>query len=245
MNRFRASLLHFMISAAVGMLLLSLVWFVYYPSPLLVGLGGLEIFLLIIFVDVILGPLLTLVVFDVRKKSLRFDLAAIATLQLVALCYGATQLFAARPAYIAALDNELQVIQATEIPDQLLEKTSTSLPLFGPRWVGTVMPTDRLQLEEVTLVTQMADGGAGHFPQYHSDISSNTNQLLAVARAVDELTAIHEIDSSRVDDWLANQGVSREDAVFVPAKIQADRYAAIVSRRERKIVGITPFMLRQ
>ena len=44
--------------------------------------------LLMIGVDVVIGPLLTLIVFDPKKKHLKFDLVVIAALQLAALAYG-------------------------------------------------------------------------------------------------------------------------------------------------------------
>ena len=85
MSRFRASGFHFVISLLVGLVLLALCWFMWYPAPMLMAIGGHEIFLLVVGIDVVLGPLLTLVVFKSGKKTLKFDLAVIALLQIAAL----------------------------------------------------------------------------------------------------------------------------------------------------------------
>jgi len=53
---------------------------VWYPPPLFQLLGGFELLLLIVAVDIALGPLLTLVVFKSGKKRLKFDLSVIALL---------------------------------------------------------------------------------------------------------------------------------------------------------------------
>ena len=51
---------------------------VWYPQPYFAAMGGATLILLLIGVDVVIGPLITLIVFDPKKKSLRFDLAVIA-----------------------------------------------------------------------------------------------------------------------------------------------------------------------
>jgi len=49
---------------------------------------------------VCLGPLLTLAVFDPKKKELKRDLSIILLIQLSALFYGIYTVSVARPAYI-------------------------------------------------------------------------------------------------------------------------------------------------
>ncbi|MFC6521947.1 hypothetical protein ACFQAT_21695 [Undibacterium arcticum] len=131
MSRFRASGFHFLISFIVGLGLLALCWFMWYPAPMLMAIGGQQIFLLVVGIDVVLGPLLTLVVFKVGKKSLKFDLAVIALLQLGAMVYGVSTLLEARPAYVAALGDQFQVVQASELTDANLAKGKTELPWWG------------------------------------------------------------------------------------------------------------------
>jgi len=55
---------------------------------------------LVLIVDVCLGPLLTLAVFDPKKKELKRDLSIILLIQLSALFYGIYTVSVARPAYI-------------------------------------------------------------------------------------------------------------------------------------------------
>ena len=85
MSRYTASATHFALSVLIGAILLALFWFVWYPAPMLLAIGGHEIFLLILGIDVVLGPLLTLIVFRSGKKSLKFDLAVIALMQVAAM----------------------------------------------------------------------------------------------------------------------------------------------------------------
>ena len=85
MTRLKASFTHFLISIAVFGLFLALVFFIWYAYPFNLTQGVGEIVYIMAGVDVVLGPLLTLIVFKAGKKSLKFDLSVIALVQISAL----------------------------------------------------------------------------------------------------------------------------------------------------------------
>src|SRR4051812_33844000 len=88
-QRLRAAAIHLAISAALAGLAALVVFVFWYPYPYRVLSGGRELFTLLISVDVIIGPLITLAVFNVTKprEELRRDLAIVGLLQLAALTY--------------------------------------------------------------------------------------------------------------------------------------------------------------
>src|SRR5262249_31768987 len=87
-TRWQAAPIHLLISAAIATAVVSSMLLLWYPRPFFAAAGGATLLVLLIGVDVVLGPLLTLVVYDPRKKTLALDLAIIAALQLAALAYG-------------------------------------------------------------------------------------------------------------------------------------------------------------
>ena len=86
--RLRAGLIHLSISSVVALMAVGIVFLIWYPHPLHTAAGVTEIFLIVLGVDVVIGPLLTTLVYRQGKKSLRFDLSTIALLQLLAFSYG-------------------------------------------------------------------------------------------------------------------------------------------------------------
>ena len=76
-GRVKAFLVHLLLSAVIGTAVGAVFWFILYPAPLFRAVGGLDIFLVVLTVDVILGPVLTLIVFRKGKKRLWLDLAVI------------------------------------------------------------------------------------------------------------------------------------------------------------------------
>lgn len=99
LNRWKASLGHLAISAAIGITVVTLMLVVWYPRPYFKAMGGDMLIPLLIGVDVVIGPLITLIIFDPKKRRLKFDLSVIATMQLAALAYGCNVMFASRPVY--------------------------------------------------------------------------------------------------------------------------------------------------
>jgi len=89
-DRLRASGIHMAISLAIAALSAALVFAVWYPYPYREISGGRELFFILVSVDVILGPLITLAVFNRAKprSELRRDLGIVGVLQIAALAYG-------------------------------------------------------------------------------------------------------------------------------------------------------------
>ena len=98
-SRWQAFLIHLGISALIAATVVALVLAVWYPPPYFAGMGGPVLLRLLIGVDVVLGPLITLIVFDPAKPRLKYDLMTIAALQVAALAYGGMVMFEARPVY--------------------------------------------------------------------------------------------------------------------------------------------------
>lgn len=88
MSRWKASFYHFLISLVVMGIVASLVCWRWYP-PGLFGMAKAGVLLAVLAsVDLVLGPLLTAIVFRAGKPGLKFDLAVIALVQVAALFYG-------------------------------------------------------------------------------------------------------------------------------------------------------------
>lgn len=88
MSRWRAVGIHLGVSVAVGVMLLLLIVSLWFPGVLFRISGGLTGLLIVMGVDVVLGPLLTLVVFKPGKPGLKLDMACIVTLQVLCLMAG-------------------------------------------------------------------------------------------------------------------------------------------------------------
>jgi hypothetical protein len=111
-NRWRAFTSHFGISLLIFIVLLLLIVLFWFPGALFLAAGGWQGVRIIIGVDLVLGPLLTLIVYDPRKgrRVLCRDLAVIALIQLSCLAAGVYIVFAGRPVAVTYAHDTFYVL---------------------------------------------------------------------------------------------------------------------------------------
>jgi len=80
LNRWKAAAIHLGLSVLIAATVVTVMLLVWYTPPYFDTMGGTGLLKILVGVDVTLGPLLTLIIFDPRKKGLRFDLSVIAAL---------------------------------------------------------------------------------------------------------------------------------------------------------------------
>lgn len=110
MSRGKAFLIHLISSILIFSILLSIVVFFWYPWPLFDLEGGWEGIRLVAFVDIILGPLLTLVLFKPGKPGLKFDIGLVVSLQIAALSWGIFTLYDTRPVLLVMADDHFRPV---------------------------------------------------------------------------------------------------------------------------------------
>ena len=92
-----------------------IIYWSWYPEPTFGIVGVLPIMLMLIGVDLILGPLLTLIVYKHGKPGLKFDLSVIALVQIVALVYGAHTLYEEKPHYLVFAIDRLEFVALKDV----------------------------------------------------------------------------------------------------------------------------------
>ena len=141
----KAFAIHLAISALIALAVIGLVFFIWYPTPLHTAVGVTQIFLILLAVDVVLGPLLTLLVYKVGKKTLVMDLTVIALLQLSALGYGLWTVAEGRPAWLVFSIDRFELVRINDIDERKLDEAATEYrkpSWFGPKWVAGLSPTN-------------------------------------------------------------------------------------------------------
>lgn len=239
-GRFRAFLVHLLLSACVGLATGAIFWFVLYPAPLFRAVGGFDIFMVVLGFDVILGPCLTLLVYRRGKKSLMFDLTVIALVQLAALAYGIVTLYVGRPVFVAALGHRFDVIQASEVNADDIRASGRSLPRFGPIWVGIRRPDSAKERSDM-LFSSLAGADYGHKPQYHVDLAEMRSELLREAKPIADLRTRDATRDGEIGAWLAVRGRTDDSVRYVGLKARVEDMAVILDAKTAEVIGIAPF----
>ena len=151
---FYAASTHMLGSMVVALLAGMLVFGLWYPYPYRELAGGREIFLLIVVVDVICGPLLTLVFYNPAKPRAELwrDLGLVVLIQLAALGYGLHVVWQARPAYLVQEVDRFKVVTLPELDAAEVAILSPALQLrsmTGPITVAIREPKDAQEQKKV------------------------------------------------------------------------------------------------
>lgn len=222
--RIQAFLIHILLSVLVLSGALALVALVWYPAPLFWADGGREVIQLIAFVDVVLGPSLTLIVYQKGKKSLKFDLSVIATLQLAALVYGSMTMYQQRPVFVAFAVDKLYTVSAEQVESKAPKKLAelARLTPHPTNWVYVALPQDVNSLRSMFL----GQGDGELVFSLRSDLYQpleGDNLTKMLKHGVDVATMIDtENRKTRTEDKLAlsrfleAHRVKAEEVAFIP-----------------------------
>lgn len=133
-KRVRFFLSHLLISFIIGMITLSIIFFVWYPFPLAKALGVVPIVLMLFVIDVIVGPFFGLLIYKEGKKTLKMDLAIIISLQICAFLFGFYSIAKARPAWIVYDNSLFTLVKNNDINTMNIRRAE---PQFRqPSWAG-------------------------------------------------------------------------------------------------------------
>jgi hypothetical protein len=243
LTRWQASGIHLSISAAIAAVALFLTLKVWYPPPLFTAEGGSDLLFILVAVDVIIGPLITLVIFKSGKPGLRFDLTVIALLQAGALIYGCHVMFVARPVYIALVDTQFETVRANDLdPANLAQAPSAfrSVPVTGPVFVAVELPKDMKVLNE--LISRATQGGdfVQHLPQYYVPYADYKAEALSKSRPLELLREDDKNMANRIDKEIADTGRKISELNFLPLQTRRGWGAVLVDGKTGDIVKILP-----
>lgn len=242
-NRWNASGLHVVLSALVALTMVLLVLALWYPRPYFQAMGGETLLRLLIGVDIVLGPLITLIIFDPRKPGLKWDLAAIAALQVVALAYGGYVMFQARPVYSVFSVDRFEIAAANTVDDASRAKAAPeyrTLPVSGPRVVAARAPTD--SKEALSMAFDAAMGGPDwvDLPHLYVPYAQVTTDVARVARPLQRLASRGAEEEAAVRAFVASSGRSEATLGYVPARARNRDFAVVVDRATGAIAGYIP-----
>lgn len=244
-DRGLAASVHLMGSGIVALLAAWLVFGVWFPHPYRYISGGLELFGLVVSVDLLLGPLLTLSIFNRAKprRELFLDLSVIVVLQIAALVYGLLTVFEARPVYLVHEVDRFQVVTAADIDPEELKKSLPEfqkLPLHGIRLIG-VRKSEGLPEMMNAVESALAGKDVAKTPQrWQAIATTHQAQMRERGRDVGFLQSRATDGGAALHNLLAKSGVQAADAIGLPLVSRRSDWTVLLNRTDLSIIGYLP-----
>ena len=243
-DRLKASGIHFGLSLVVAALAALLVFGIWYPYPYSEISGGRELFLLVITVDVILGPLITLAVFNRKKPpaELRRDLAVVVLLQLAALGYGLWTVYVARPVHMVFEIDRFRVVHVIDVPEEMLAKTPSgidAMPVTGPTTLSLRPFKNSTEGMDATMAA-LQGVNLGSRPDLWQTYAAGKADVLKAAKPAALLKTRFANQSSDVDAVLAKVNRTAQNTVYVPMAGRKSFWTVFLDPATAEVVAYMP-----
>lgn len=224
-DRFRAAMIHAVLSLVLLGIALYLVFLLWYPAPLTGAAGVTNIFYLMLAIDLVLGPVLTFVVFKFDRVRLVFDLVVILLVQLSFYTYGLMIVSQGRPEWLVFVVDDFEMVRPVDIDRR---QEHAFLPAYrdtlwdGPRWAAARYSDDpqtaqSQKEDEFFLGISMAAR-----PETYTDITDVSNAVRDRAKGLEVLADYNQASALKVLDaypqaagWLPLKGYAQDQVVLV------------------------------
>jgi hypothetical protein len=224
----RAALIHVTISLAIFLALVYFILFQWYPLPYFHTDGGWQGLRLMFAVDVVLGPLLTFIIFNPAKsrREITFDLSIVALVQVAALSWGVHMVHKERPAAVILWDGGFLTVPAHYYPKEDLSKLS-QFDTHTPPVVHERFPTNDETLKSMRMSNEGTPRSAQIF--LYQPLSSGLEDAFSRAAVFEtNLTA----ERPKLKGEFARMRVTHgNDVGFVPYKGRFGEAVFVLSRK--------------
>lgn len=243
MSRWKAAAIHLSLSILVGLLVLALLFLVWYPQPYFDAAGGRGLIVILLGVDIVLGPMLTLILFKSGKKNLLLDLCLIAVIQISALVYGLYVIAQARPVFIVAAIDRFEVVAANEIDPVDLAKGRKPqfrrLSWTGPKLVAAQRP-DNLKQRQDLILSNSVGKDLKMFPEFYVDYADGASAMLARAKSLASLHKAKPTSESVVKAWLKGHDRDAASVVWLPVNVRKVAMTMLLDARTGAVLDALP-----
>ena len=237
----QAAALHLLISGVIAGVVTALILLLWYPGQYAQIARGLKLIVLVVGVDIVLGPLLTLVVFNPVKSRTELvrDISVIAMLQLSALVYGAHTVFIARPVALVFEGSQFRLVSAAEVEQKELERASPGLQklsLTGPMLLGTRDFKDEKEKSDAAL-TAFSGSDIGVRPTFWQNYEHSAAKVKQVAKPLSILRSKYPAQKALIDRAAQDAGVSDASLCFVPVIARGTEWSVLVDAETAAVKG--------
>lgn len=239
--RLTAFSLHLASSAAVLTLVLGALYLGWYRWPGWYLTEALHVIALVLIVDLLLGPVLTLTVANPVKPRKVFarDLAVILVVQVIALAFGTVTLWLGRPLYYTFSVDRLELVQSSEVTAKEatlgLQQNASLAPHWYslPRWVWVPLPQDPAEAAHIVNSALLTGVDVIQMPRYFRPWERGLDQLRKELARVDDLSGLsggqkHSLRRDAAELGLATEernamilwGARRAVVIFDPVTLE-------------------------
>lgn len=215
--RLKIALRNLVISQIFILLFLAFAYFIWFPYSFL-GLGGFtKTALMLVFVDLVLGPLLVFIIFREGKKHLQFDINVLLSIQIIAFLFGAYSLYLKHPVYAVFKNNRFILTNVSQLyPEPTLIEQLKNTVFTRLQLVTAKFPNDMEELMGLMIdVDLFGAPDIENRPKYFSPMMINSTKFLGKSLHIKDIVFDKNI-RSKLHQFIRRHGGKVEDYAYYP-----------------------------
>lgn len=233
-NRF--FLTHLSVSLFVALLAIIIVFVFWYPSPINKALSVTHIFLMMLAIDVVIGPILGWFVYKEGKKSLKFDLMVIILLQMIALGYGIYSIAQARPVWLVLNVDRFELVKNNEIDRSHIIKAKPeyqSSPFLKPEYVAVKNIENKKEKNELMMQEIFKGVSLAQRPELYQPLDLAKGEIQKRCQKLDTLIQFN--DQNDVNKILAK---FPQATAWLPLQTHSIDMVVLINKEKAEVVEI-------
>ena len=237
MSRYQAFAIHLGISLLIFVALAALVVYVWYPDFFFETDGGWQGIQIIILVDLVLGPLLTLIVYRHGKPGLKMDLTLIGVFQALCLFAGVYIVYSERPLALVFVDGQFNSVTADTFRNAQIDLPNfDNFPGPTPKWIMVDMPSDPTKQSEARREMMQRQLPVALLTQYYRPFDKTHRLFVNDSTDIDHIKS-RDPDGIAFADFFGSYGGGYEDYRFYPYAARYDYFYLGFSAKENELAG--------
>ncbi len=244
--RLQAFGLHLAGSGTALALVLGAFWLGWYRWPGWYLASVLHIVGILVMVDLVLGPTLTLIVANPAKRraELARDISIIVAVQLTALVYGGITLWGGRPLYYTFSVDRLELVQASDLKTDDIAAGRRENPALAPhwyslpRWIWAPLPENPEEAQKIVGGTLFGGADVIQMPRYFRPWEQGLTQLREQLKKIDDMRYFTRTEKSTLKSRLAQLGLPSDQANTMVLWGGTRRVLAVFDLRTLAIVAL-------
>ena len=213
----------FTATASVLLLAFVVIRLLWFPGGYFLISGVGKLFLVLVAVNLVVGPGLSTLVYKPGKRGLKFDLIVIACVEIAILGWAMHEIQARQPAFLVFAVDRFELVSVSEVdPEPLNNSQLATRPGIFPRLIYAELPTDvdvMNRLIDETVLLGMRD--IDRRPEFWKPYAQGMSFIKEAAIPLSALLSVNDVRAGPINEWLARQELAADAYLYLPVKGRA------------------------
>lgn len=227
---------HLALSLFVGLVIILIVFLIWYPAPLATATGVTHLFLMMLGIDMVIGPILGLIVYKDNLKVFKRDLSFICIVQVIAMGYGVYTIAQGRPVWLVYSVDRFELIRNNELIYKNSDKIQKEYKY--PSWFGPVVVGSQLNVDSKVRNNEMFEDILGGIsiaqkPQYYTDFKEVN---LDLQKHIQDIKLLFQFNDTNLVQNVLKKHPDADS--FVPLKANEVDMTVLLHKHTGRIIAI-------